>query len=85
MLRKDYNRFVSLVEEELKSEYFFQTYETDPEDKALLLSDYKNTFETNPINKKMSLDKYNVLINSDKGNSYSGKDNELVYFSIERI
>ena len=30
MLRADYNRFLSVVESELDSEYFFQTYETDP-------------------------------------------------------
>ena len=30
MLRSDYNRFLSVVEDELGSEYFFQTHETDP-------------------------------------------------------
>lgn len=30
MLRSEYNRFVSIVDDELASEYFFQSYETDP-------------------------------------------------------
>ncbi len=30
MLRSEYNRFLAVVEDELSSEYFFQTYETDP-------------------------------------------------------
>ncbi|UJF15204.1 LicD family protein [Jeotgalibaca sp. MA1X17-3] len=30
MLREDYHKFLSVVEEELSSEYFFQTHETDP-------------------------------------------------------
>ena len=30
MLRSEYNRFESVVDNELSSEYFFQTYETDP-------------------------------------------------------
>lgn len=30
MLRSEYNRFLSVVDDELASEYFFQSYETDP-------------------------------------------------------
>ncbi len=30
MLRSEYNRFLSVVDEELSYEYFFQSYETDP-------------------------------------------------------
>lgn len=30
MLRSEYNKFLTVVEDELPSQYFFQTYETDP-------------------------------------------------------
>lgn len=52
-------------------------------DKDLLIDEYKNIFE-NKSNKKISLSNYNVLIKSNKGNTYGGRDRQLIYFSIER-
>lgn len=61
------------------------TLELKEEDKELLLNDYKDIFLTKSNNKKITLDSYKISINSNKGNTYSGADRKLVYFSIERI
>ena len=52
-------------------------------DKDLLINKYKSIFE-NKKNEKISIDNYNIFIKDNKGNTYGGRDRELIYFSMER-
>lgn len=54
------------------------------EEKDLLMEECKNTFERKINSKKVSLDNYNIYINDKKGDSSSGYNLDMVYFSIER-
>lgn len=53
-------------------------------EKDLLVEKYKNIFEKKVNKRKINLDNYKLLINPNKGNFYSGKNKQLIYFSIER-
>lgn len=53
-------------------------------EKDLLVGEYKSLVEGKLGNKKIDLENYKLMINANKGNSYSGKDIKLIYFSIER-
>lgn len=58
--------------------------ELKEEEKDLLVSEYKSLLEEKVKNKKIDLDNYKLLINATKGNVYSGRGKDLIYFSIER-
>lgn len=60
------------------------TLELNGEEKDLLVVEYKNILEEKASSKKIDLDNYNVYINYSKGNTYSEKNTEFIYFSIER-
>ena len=53
------------------------------DEKDTLISEYKNALKGKSKNKEMSFDNYNLLIKSGKGDTYTGNDRKLVYFSLQ--
>lgn len=53
------------------------------EEKDQLVDEYKNILKEQSTSKKISLDNYDLLIKSGKGDTYTGNNGKLVYFSIQ--
>ncbi len=55
------------------------------EERDQLLKEFKTSFQKDSKREKIALKNYKILIEAAKGNSYSSRDEKLIYFSIERV
>lgn len=55
----------------------------EQDEKDILVNEYKNALKDKDKTKDMSFDNYNLLIKSGKGDTYTGNDRKLVYFSLQ--
>ncbi len=53
-------------------------------EKENLIKEYREIFKSNQSKKEKLLENYNLYINYKKGNTFSGRPEELRYFSIEK-